>query len=471
MNDGTTDSEEAIVTTNVININDLPSATVQTVSADEDIDKTIILAATDVDGDTLSYKISTLPANGYLFQTSDGTTRGDTIISTLTTVSDTLQRVIYISAQDGYGDGHGNFGFKANDGTVDSEETTVTVNVAPKVEDREAIPQTISATEDTDVTITLIGADKDGDPLTYKITTLPANGNLFETNDGMTRGDSIASVPTTISGPVHRIIYISAKDGNGDGHGNFGFKVNDGTADGNEAIVTINVNAVNDPPTPITIISPADSTEIVITINNKDTSRVVFDWTYSNDVEDDELTYLFEYELKMVNINNETINYYDGKDLLYPGLTVTYSEILENLDQFLSAGGIITWSVDVTDGIDTVFSMDERVIFVIGKYAALAVDETTIPNEYSLNQNYPNPFNPTTRIQYSLPKAGLVQMSIYTLMGQKIATLVNRNMDAGQYIIPWHAMDDQGRKVPSGIYFYTLESGSYRAIKKLVLLK
>jgi len=64
-----------------------------------------------------------------------------------------------------------------------------------------------------------------------------------------------------------------------------------------------------------------------------------------------------------------------------------------------------------------------------------------------------------------------VQISIYTLMGQKIATLVNRNMDAGQYIITWHAMDDQGRKVPSGIYFYTLESGSYRAIKKLVLLK
>ncbi|MCP4931444.1 MAG: T9SS type A sorting domain-containing protein, partial [Candidatus Marinimicrobia bacterium] len=471
VNDGTTDSEEAIVTTNVININDLPSATVQTVSADEDIDKTIILAATDVDGDTLRYKITTLPANGYLFQTNDGTTRGDTIISTPTTVSDTLQRVIYISAQDGYGDGHGNFGFKANDGTVDSEETTVTVNVAPKVEDREAIPQTVSATEDKDVTITLIGADKDGDPLTYKITTLPANGNLFETNDGMTRGNSIASVPTTISGPVHRIIYISAKDGNGDGHGNFGFKVNDGTADGNEAIVTINVNAVNDPPTPITIISPADSTEIVITINNKDTSRVVFDWTYSNDVEDDELTYLFEYELKMVNINNETINYYDGKDLLYPGLIITYSEILENLDQFLSAGATISWSVDVTDGIDTVFSMDERVIFVIGKYAALAVEETTIPNEYSLDQNYPNPFNPTTRIQYSLPKAGLVQMSIYTLMGQKIATLVNRNMDAGQYIITWHAMDDQGRKVPSGIYFYTLESGSYRAIKKLVLLK
>ena len=339
------------------------------------------------------------------------------------------------------------------------------------VEDREAIPQTVSATEDTDATITLIGADIDGDPLTYKITTLPVNGNLFETSDGLTRGNTITSVPTTISDPGHRIIYISAKDGNGDGHGNFGFKVNDGTADGNESIVTINVNAGNDPPTPITIISPADSSEIMITINNKDTSRVVFDWTSSIDVENNELTYMFEYELKMVNINNETISYYDGKDLLYPGLIITYSEILENLDEFQSAGGIFTWSVDVTDGIDTVFTTDERVIFVIGKYAALAVEETTIPDEYSLNQNYPNPFNPTTRIQYSLPKAGLVQISIYTLMGQKIATLVNRNMDVGQYIITWHAMDDQGRKVPSGIYFYTLESGSYRAIKKLVLLK
>jgi len=471
VNDGTIDSDETIVIVNVAKVNDLAAAIYQIVNANEDINKSITLTGTDVDGDTLLYKISTLPANGYLFQTSDGFTRGDTIISTPTTVSDTLQRVIYISAQDGYGDGHGDFGFKANDGTADSEETTVTVNVAPKVEDREAIPQTVGATEDTDVTITLIGADKDGDPLTYKITTLPSNGNLFETSDGLTRGNTITSVPTTISGPVHRIIYISAKDGNGDGHGNFGFKVNDGTADGNEAIVTINVNAVNDPPTPITIISPADSSEITITINNKDTSSVVFDWTSSIDVENNELTYMFEYELKMVNINDETISYYDGKDLLYPGFTITYSEILENLDHFLSAGGLITWSVDVTDGIDTVFTTDERVIFVIGKYAALAVEETTIPDEYSLNQNYPNPFNPTTRIQYSLPKAGLVQISIYTLMGQKIATLVNRNMDVGQYIITWHAMDDQGRKVPSGIYFYTLESGSYRSIKKLVLLK
>jgi hypothetical protein len=209
----------------------------------------------------------------------------------------------------------------------------------------------------------------------------------------------------------------------------------------------------------------------MITINNKDTSRVVFDWTSSIDVEDNELTYLFEYELKMVNINNETINYYDGKDLLYPGLIITYSEILENLDEFQSAGATIYWSVDVTDGIDTVFSTDERVIFVIGKYAALAVDETTIPDEYSLNQNYPNPFNPTTRIQYSLPKSGVVQISIYTLMGRKIATLVNRNMAAGRHIITWNGMDDLGNPAGASVYLYQLRANQFVKTRKMILLK
>ena len=70
-------------------------------SADEDIDKTITLAGTDIDGDALTYNITTLPANGYLFQTSDGTTRGDNLISTPTLVFDTLQRDIYHTSPEG----------------------------------------------------------------------------------------------------------------------------------------------------------------------------------------------------------------------------------------------------------------------------------------------------------------------------------------------------------------------------------
>ena len=65
----------------------------------------------------------------------------------------------------------------------------------------------------SDKTITLAGTDVDGDALTYNITTLPANGTLFQTSDGSTRGNSIASVPTTVSDTNQRIIYISAPDG------------------------------------------------------------------------------------------------------------------------------------------------------------------------------------------------------------------------------------------------------------------
>ena len=99
------------------------------------------------------------------------------------------------------------------------------------------------------------------------------------------------------------------------------------------------------------------------------------------------------------------------------------------------------------------------------------MDETTIPNEYSLNQNYPNPFNPTTRIQYSLPKTGVVQISIYTLMGQKIATLVNRNMNAGTYIITWNGMDDLGNPAGAGLYLYQLQTKDFVKTRKMILLK
>ena len=199
-----------------------------------------------MDGDTLTYKITTLPANGYLFQTSDGTTRSDTINTVPTNVSNSSHQVIYISAKDGYGDGHGNFGFKAYDGTADSDEATITLNVISQPEDIEATAQTISADEDIDKTITLSGTDADGDALTYKITTLPANGYLFQTSDGTTKGDKITSVPTTVSDASHRIIYLSAKDGNGVNYGNFGFKVNDGTNESDETIVTVNVTKIND---------------------------------------------------------------------------------------------------------------------------------------------------------------------------------------------------------------------------------
>ena len=85
---------------------------------------------------------------------------------------------------------------------------------------------------------------------------------------------------------------------------------------------------------------------------------------------------------------------------------------------------------------------------------------------FSLEQNYPNPFNPTTTINYSVPKASIVKMTIYNLLGQKVATLADKYMEAGVYTINFEAA-----QLASGVYFYRLEAGKFISEKKMVLLR
>lgn len=88
------------------------------------------------------------------------------------------------------------------------------------------------------------------------------------------------------------------------------------------------------------------------------------------------------------------------------------------------------------------------------------------PAQFTLSQNYPNPFNPSTTIRFSLPSNGFVTLKIYTVTGQLIDEVVKLSMDAGTYSVQWSA-----RNIPSGIYFYTLASGSFSETKRLVILK
>jgi hypothetical protein len=86
--------------------------------------------------------------------------------------------------------------------------------------------------------------------------------------------------------------------------------------------------------------------------------------------------------------------------------------------------------------------------------------------DFSLGQNYPNPFNPSTTINYSLPISGNVKLTIYNSIGSKVATLVNEYKPAGTYSVNFNASN-----LASGIYLYRLESGTYSAAKKLILIK
>jgi hypothetical protein len=89
-----------------------------------------------------------------------------------------------------------------------------------------------------------------------------------------------------------------------------------------------------------------------------------------------------------------------------------------------------------------------------------------VPSRYSLSENYPNPFNPTTNFTYEISKAGFVSIKIYDVLGREVVTLVNEVKQAGSYPATWNAIS-----TGSGIYFCKMQSGSFTATKKMILMK
>jgi ligand-binding sensor domain-containing protein len=89
-----------------------------------------------------------------------------------------------------------------------------------------------------------------------------------------------------------------------------------------------------------------------------------------------------------------------------------------------------------------------------------------VPEKYLLFQNYPNPFNPTTTIEFQLPQAGQVELSIYNMLGQEITTLVSENLKAGEYQYTWDA-----GSLASGVYLYRLRASEYFKSKKMILIR
>lgn len=101
-----------------------------------------------------------------------------------------------------------------------------------------------------------------------------------------------------------------------------------------------------------------------------------------------------------------------------------------------------------------------------GIIVGIGNNQTPVVTEFKLSQNYPNPFNPTTTISYSIKKAGKVNLSVYNVAGQKVATLIDKNMKACAGKITWDAS-----RLASGVYFYRLTSGDFKEVKKMLLLK
>jgi hypothetical protein len=99
---------------------------------------------------------------------------------------------------------------------------------------------------------------------------------------------------------------------------------------------------------------------------------------------------------------------------------------------------------------------------------SVGVSEKTdnVPTKTELIQNYPNPFNPTTDIQFSTTHAGFVSLKVFDLLGREVATLISEDLPAGNHTQRWNAS-----AIPSGVYFYRLQSGLFGETKKLILQK
>ena len=105
-----------------------------------------------------------------------------------------------------------------------------------------------------------------------------------------------------------------------------------------------------------------------------------------------------------------------------------------------------------------------------GKFSYSKTVESVVgvaPNAMILGQNYPNPFNPETNIEFVVPVSGRTTLKVYSMLGQEVATLVNGNIEAG---VIQHA-SFKGTSLPSGLYFYTLRSGSFVDTKKMLMMK
>ena len=163
------------------------------------------------------------------------------------------------------------------------------------------------------------------------------------------------------------------------------------------------------------------------------------------------------------------------------GFTVTYTngQSLDingviQIDADASGNGGVIPDIRVPINEETVYQAfvegkDVELNFVVETLDQLTMiedDQTTGYLQIQLDQNYPNPFNPSTKIKFTLPKSDEIRVDIYNAMGEKIATLLNKTMPAGNHEIEFNAQN-----LPSGLYIYKIQAGQFQSAKKMLILK
>ena len=246
--------------------------------------------------------------------------------------------------------------------------------------------------------------------------------------------------------------------------GYYEFWVRAQTADGlSDSSNIVSINIVNSVPSGFSLVAPEDGTLISVNQSNINNS-ISFIWTNSVDTDGQALYFT-------LGICNESgdLACYDTTltDRIYQPSSQT---IIDSLD--LSSGtNLLSWSVFVTDGIDTVFSGDSTRYFTLDIYQ-LTTEPTNIqPGRFSLHQNYPNPFNPVTTIAYEVANQEFVSLTVYDVNGNLIKNLISEIRGPGKNYANWDGTNNANENVAGGVYIYRIDTELYSSTKKMILLK
>ncbi len=132
-------------------------------------------------------------------------------------------------------------------------------------------------------------------------------------------------------------------------------------------------------------------------------------------------------------------------------------------------GSSYLFTMRATDGTDTTQNVTRTV------YRGHSVDISdplvSAPKDIVLLQNYPNPFNPVTTIQFGIPSAMPVKISVFNIFGQKVRILTNKIHTPGYHSTEWDSRDDKNNAVSSGLYLYRMETPKGTVVRKMLLLK
>ncbi len=171
---------------------------------------------------------------------------------------------------------------------------------------------------------------------------------------------------------------------------------------------------------------------------------VVLNWATATEINNNR----FEVERKIAENNWEKIATIDGHGNSNSVKEYTYT------DNNLSTAGTYSYRLKQVDN-DGQFT-----------YSSIVEVNVEAPKEFGLVQNYPNPFNPETTISYSIPQSSNVKLIVFNALGQEVMTLVNGYFEAGNHSVNFNASN-----LPSGVYFYQMQAGSFTSVKKMVLTK